>query len=678
MSINILRTVAGVLLVASASGGCNAIVGDFDKKPPVDTDSRNTDSTETEMQTEPSGETDTGTRMVRETDSPTLEDTGTGTEAQIGTDTETGTSPGSDSDTEPTTPTENEMETGDETSSSSETDTATETETETETDTDTDTDTQTDTKTMPPNGTGTLQPCSDPAVFPDTALEDAIREAAERFQGPLCLEHLDAITALDAGGRGISNLTGMGQLVNLNEVDLSDNDITDIAPLVDNPVIGEGDKIILTANPLDCLAGELRAQLTALVARNLSLESDCFNCNMDDVFIPDDTLRGVARSLTGVSEGPIPLSNALDVDEFLLTPNTEPPVWDLSGLECFANLHKLWLTYNEIGDLEPIRGLVGLTDVNLYANPLESLDPLESLSGLEDLFFSGGDITDLTPLEKLTSLHSLDILKTSIADLAPLVANDGLGDGDSITLYDNDNLDCSSGILRMQLNALIARGPHLFHPCFECNLNAEYNFKDEALDAIIRAALELTDGEPVSPDELRTITELEYNGLNNVASLEGMECLVNLTSFTLTSCYITDLEPLRGLEYLTYIEISNDYVTDVSPLAELPNLTSLSIPSNGVTDATSFGALTGLVYLNLSHNSVVDISPLVGLTALDSLNLSYNDITDLSPLIDNEGISGYSDTVYLNGVDDICTAENWERVVALQNRGVYITYDVCP
>lgn len=52
----------------------------------------------------------------------------------------------------------------------------------------------------------------------------------------------------------ISDITALSKLTNLILLDLSFNQITDIAPLVNNSGLSQGDAISLNGNPLDSIS----------------------------------------------------------------------------------------------------------------------------------------------------------------------------------------------------------------------------------------------------------------------------------------------------------------------------------------------------------------------------------------------------------------------------------------
>jgi Leucine-rich repeat (LRR) protein len=73
------------------------------------------------------------------------------------------------------------------------------------------------------------------------------------------------------------------------------------------------------------------------------------------------------------------------------------------------------------------------------------------------------DITDLSGLEYCTNLTVLLLFGDQISDISPLVENSGLGEGDVVTITDN-NLDLSEGSEDMEnIGALEDRGVVVYY-----------------------------------------------------------------------------------------------------------------------------------------------------------------------------------------------------------------------
>lgn len=112
-----------------------------------------------------------------------------------------------------------------------------------------------------------------PVSIPDSALAEAIRSALDKPDGELTASDMESLTALDASGLGIADLTGLERAINLTELDLTHNEIIDISPLahltqlrsltldrnlvhdlrplVENPGLGSGDTLSLGATCVD-------------------------------------------------------------------------------------------------------------------------------------------------------------------------------------------------------------------------------------------------------------------------------------------------------------------------------------------------------------------------------------------------------------------------------------------
>ena len=66
-------------------------------------------------------------------------------------------------------------------------------------------------------------------IFPDAALEAVIREQLDIPTGDIESTHLEGIEILDASGKGIIEITGIGHCINLEALDLSDNTVMDVS-----------------------------------------------------------------------------------------------------------------------------------------------------------------------------------------------------------------------------------------------------------------------------------------------------------------------------------------------------------------------------------------------------------------------------------------------------------------
>lgn len=178
-------------------------------------------------------------------------------------------------------------------------------------------------------------------------------------------------------------------------------------------------------------------------------------------------------------------------------------------------------------------------------------------------------------------------------------------------------------------------------------------FADARLETAVRAALQIPSG-PISADRAANLTLLDVSD-KGVASLNGVQCLVNLstvygfrnsiadltplaelsglTTLLIGNNQVADLTPLAGLTTLTYLDVADNQIADIAPLAGLTRLTDLDLGTNHITDITPLAGLTSLTGLLLEHNQITDVAPLAGLTNLQHLYLNDNPIMDLAPVV---------------------------------------------
>ncbi|MCX8093268.1 MAG: protein phosphatase 1 regulatory subunit 42 [Candidatus Goldbacteria bacterium] len=74
-------------------------------------------------------------------------------------------------------------------------------------------------------------PCSGVINFPDSNLENIIRQAIGKPSGDIYASDLAGLTSLDASSSNITNITGLQCCTNLQSLDLSYNNISDINAL---------------------------------------------------------------------------------------------------------------------------------------------------------------------------------------------------------------------------------------------------------------------------------------------------------------------------------------------------------------------------------------------------------------------------------------------------------------
>lgn len=204
-------------------------------------------------------------------------------------------------------------------------------------------------------------------VMPDAALRACVNGAlGQNPADPITVADTVGLTSLTCDGLGIVDLTGLGELTDLEDIILDDNDITDVAPLAGLPNLYA---LSISGNAI----GDL-TPLGSLTA-----------------------LRALALENNGVSV-------------------------DLSQLSSLSSLLSLYLASNDISDVSDLAGLTDLVYLVLADNDLDSADltHLEGMSDLLGLQLDQNNITDVTSLSGLTQLEFLYLNNNAIADVSSL------------------------------------------------------------------------------------------------------------------------------------------------------------------------------------------------------------------------------------------------------------------
>lgn len=234
----------------------------------------------------------------------------------------------------------------------------------------------------------------EPVTFADTCLVDQVRCIVNKYTGELTAADYAEVTGLERTSSGIRSLQGIQLLTNLEYLEVSGNEITDLTPL---------------------------ASLTKL-----------------------RTLILVENEVSDLS----PLRNIPSLEVLDVRKNH---VSDLSPLSALPNLLVLSVDFQKgevLSDLSPIAGLTTLTELNASGNRVADISALAGLTNAWRLSLAYNSIIDVSPLGGLPAIQSLWLNSNPVVDIGPLASNDGIGEGDYIvldcTMLDY-NCDASAG-----------------------------------------------------------------------------------------------------------------------------------------------------------------------------------------------------------------------------------------
>ena len=179
-------------------------------------------------------------------------------------------------------------------------------------------------------------------------------------------------------------------------------------------------------------------------------------------------------------------------------------------------------------------------------------------------------------------------------------------------------------------------------------------------------------------ERLTNLTTLDLN-FNNISDIRPLEYLTNLTNLILDRNAIESLFPLRNLRNLRTLGVGENKITDIAPLADLTNLKHLGLnnesfrgrDSNRISDLTPLRKLTNLEGLVTSNNPIGSSIDIVrNFPKLKLLIISCCGVSSLWPLLESPGLrAGSHVQVIANPLEE----EDIPDIKALEDRGVTVS-----
>ncbi len=222
-------------------------------------------------------------------------------------------------------------------------------------------------------------------LIPDLTLERAIREALDIRGRALTESDLASLTTLEVVDEEgdqpeVRSLEGLQHCVNLVELNLMGNEVSDLSPISELPRLSS---LILLFNDISDLS---------------------------------------------------PLEHLTTLEILGLGDNE---ITDISPIGGLTKLENLGLGSNMIADISALANLTELRALDLKGNEVSDIDPLGDLVALERLSLSGNTIRDIEALSGLVTLEYLNLSGNQIEDIKPLVDNEGIDQGDELNLAFN-------------------------------------------------------------------------------------------------------------------------------------------------------------------------------------------------------------------------------------------------
>ena len=400
--------------------------------------------------------------------------------------------------------------------------------------------------------------------IPDANLRAALESALGKASGARITEaELATLTTLTAQAKSIERLTGLEAAVNLTELYLGWNNVSDASPLAG---LAHLKKLSLRSNAVPDLSR--LGGLTDLVLLNLE------NNAISDLS-PVSGMSELAEFYAGWNDisDPSPLADLTRLERLDLQSNHTSNLSFLTGL---TNLSLLSLGFNEITDVSPLSGLTNLRELWLYGNRVSDVSPFSDLTNLGTLVLWQNAISDISPLANLVNLTWLGLGSNPVTDLSPLA---GLTKLTMLAL---------NGIEITDLSTLEPWLP-LRTGLVELNLFATGISDISLLEGLVNL-------------------EWLHLGKNSISDLSPLSTMTNLGELWLMENEVASLDALADLNRLRRLRLGINDIADVSPLGGLSHLSDLDLQFNRITDIAALTRLNELSRLDLRGNALSDSS----------------------------------------------------------------------
>jgi hypothetical protein len=237
------------------------------------------------------------------------------------------------------------------------------------------------------------------SLFKDPNLETAIRQALNIPEAEITIQNMALLTAFDAGGKNISDLTGLEFAANLTDLRLTDNSINDI-----NPILNLKNIQYLNLSNNKNLSLKNLVKLTNLYHLKI---------NYIKIVSLDSLKNNIALrylSLTGDSISDLnPLTNLNNLDTLYADVNN---IQTLPVMDKLTKISVLGLSHNQIKNVAGLNKLITLKQLMIDHNSLTDINGLSNLSAIEDISLEGNQLKDtsLTALYNLTKISNKNIV----------------------------------------------------------------------------------------------------------------------------------------------------------------------------------------------------------------------------------------------------------------------------
>lgn len=275
------------------------------------------------------------------------------------------------------------------------------------------------------------------AEIPDLALEARIRQEIDKPEGPIYNTDLENIRYLDIQGGWdykISDLTGLEYCVNMNYLNISYNELTNISPIARMKNLETLHMTYNNLSNLNSLRGLTKLRILNASINNLTdISSLEYLTTIEDLdlssnkniadFTPIAHLTKMVSLNLGYSDFTDSTLLAGMASLQILAVAGNPGLSNISGLAGKTELWHLLMEGCSISDFTPFSTMPKVKSLYLSDNNITDISRLAHIPQAEMLILSGNRINDLSPVMGLKNLKSLSADDNAISDISCLENN---------------------------------------------------------------------------------------------------------------------------------------------------------------------------------------------------------------------------------------------------------------
>lgn len=243
------------------------------------------------------------------------------------------------------------------------------------------------------------------------------------------IEYFQALKKLNFTGNLIEDVSPLSKLYDLEQINLSVNEISDISALKDLKSLKDVGFTSNNISDISVIVNWIKLKMFAIGYNKITEIPSLKDLpDIEDILLQNNNIRDIS-ALSGVTtikrvslghnsiEKGLILNNMSSLEVLDVQFNK---ISDISGLINLPSLKVLDLNNNELSQINNQTILQGLTALFLRTNKISDISGLKDLKNIEELSIAYNYITDISPVAGLENLEKLEVSNNCILDFSSI------------------------------------------------------------------------------------------------------------------------------------------------------------------------------------------------------------------------------------------------------------------